>query len=81
MPYIKKEDRARLAVDPSDIQTAGELNYYVTMVIQRYVRNKGLCYQTINDITGALENCKLEFYRRVVSSYEQEKIKSNGDVY
>jgi hypothetical protein len=35
----------------------------------------------MNDIIGALEACKLEFYRRLVSHYEDIKIRSNGDVY
>ena len=41
----------------------------------------GNSYATINDIIGALEGAKMEFYRRVVAPYEDEKIKENGDVY
>lgn len=33
------------------------------------------------DALGALECCKLEFYRRVAAPYEDSKIKSNGDCY
>lgn len=33
------------------------------------------------DALGALECCKLEFYRRVAAPYEDSKIISNGDVY
>lgn len=33
------------------------------------------------DALGALECCKLEFYRRVAVPYEDGKIKTNGDVY
>ena len=40
-----------------------------------------LTYQTMNDIIGALEGAKLEFYRRVVVPYENDKIEQNGDVY
>jgi len=43
--------------------------------------NQGPSYQTINDIIGALEGAKMEFYRRVVVPYEDKKIKDNGDVY
>jgi len=32
-------------------------------------------------VIGALEACKLEFYRRAVVPYEDKKIKENGDVY
>jgi len=40
-----------------------------------------LNYQTINDIIGALEGAKLEFYRRIAIPYENAKLTENGDVY
>lgn len=79
MPYISKKKRtdleARLPVD------AGELNYLITQLITDYLRKNGHRYQQINDILGALEGAKLEFYRRVVAGYEDGKMKENGDVY
>jgi len=57
------------------------LNYVFTQVITEYLDNNGESYQTINDIVGALECCKLELYRRIVAPYEDQKIKENGDVY
>jgi hypothetical protein len=42
---------------------------------------KGKNYQTVNDIVGALEGAKMEFYRRAAAPYEDLKIKENGDVY
>ena len=80
MPYIKPEDRQKLigGVNPA---TAGELNFCLTMIITDYLRDKNLSYQTINDIVGALEGAKAEFQRRVVSNYEDQKIKENGDLY
>lgn len=85
MPYIKQDRRDTLQVtflDPTaKIETVGELNYMLTKLIQFYAGEKGTSYQTINDIVGALEGAKLEFYRRVASPYEDEKIKENGDVY
>jgi len=81
MPYIKQTDRNELAADPSrDIENAGELNYVITEMIFHYF-NKKPNYQSINDIVGALEGAKLEFYRRVAAPYEDLKIKENGDVY
>jgi hypothetical protein len=38
-------------------------------------------YQSINDVLGALEGAKLEFYRRIAAPYEDTKIQENGDVY
>lgn len=75
MPYISKCFRGK---EPN---VAGELNYTFTRIIVGYMQRKKLCYQTINDILGALEGAKLEFYRRVVVPYENKRKKANGDVY
>ena len=85
MPYIKKEDRERLKTltqefETVDIKSAGELNYLLTMLVHRYLNQKPESYQMYNDAVGALEGAKLELYRRHVSTYENEKIKENGDV-
>lgn len=79
MPYIKNSRRNDLE-DRLPMHVAGELNYKITQVIIDYMRVKGLNYQVINDIIGALECSKIEFYRRVASPYEDKKIKENGDV-
>jgi hypothetical protein len=86
MPYITKERRdalTSLTTPDADINvnTAGELNFVLTAELLEYVKNKGLNYQTINDIVGALEGAKAEFQRRVVAPYEDTKIQSNGDIY
>jgi hypothetical protein len=80
MPYIKPFRRAVLADKPAP-ENAGELNYCFTVFILKYLRGKPLSYQLINDVVGALEGAKAEFYRRVAVPYENAKIKENGDVY
>jgi len=84
MPYIDKKDRKKfqegLKTIPSAL-TAGELNYLLTHICQQYVESQKFCYQTLNDVVGALEGCKIEFYRRIVAPYEGVKIAVNGDVY
>ncbi len=79
MPYIDEKDRKEL--ETRGAKTPGELNYNLTRVIQGYVHECGLDYQTINDIIGALECCKIEFYRRIARPYEDRKREINGDVY
>lgn len=79
MPYIPQEDRG--ALFHRIVSTPGELNYLLTMGITVYLKEKGLSYQTINDINGALEGAKIEFNRRVTAPYEDRKISENGDVY
>jgi len=80
MPYIKKQYRKNLdnGADPVNV---GELNYCITKLLLCYIKQKGLCYRTINDILGALSGATKEFYRRVAIPYEDKKIKENGDVY
>ncbi len=79
MPYIKQEDRTMEVERCPD--TVGELNYAITYLLTTYLARQGLSYPTINDIMGALEGAKLEFYRRVAGPYEDEKKELNGDVY
>lgn len=81
MPYIKKEYRDEIKAGIVIPATAGELNYQFTECIVNYIRQCGMSYQTVNDIVGALEGAKLEFYRRVAAPYEEEAIQRNGDVY
>lgn len=80
MPYVDLEVRQRLAKTIAPLN-AGELNYILTGVVNEYLFRMGKTYKNINDILGALEGTKLEFYRRVVAPYEDTKIEANGDVY
>lgn len=81
MPYITPKARAELEKYQLAIEDAGELNFLLTRLIMRYANVQGLKYKTINDILGALEGAKMEFYRRVVVKYEDSKREENGDVY
>ena len=81
MPYIVRERREALTTEGSTIETAGELNYLFTCIAKTYIETKGLSYQTLNDVIGALEGAKLELYRKVVAPYENQKCFENGEVY
>ena len=95
MPYISNEKRKYLNNiylskefysygdgSASDyIRNSGELNYVITQLCKNYFYHNGGRYQHINDIIGALECCKMEFYRRLAAPYEDKKIIENGDVY
>ena len=80
MPYIKIDRRVELYWNGSVPENCGELNYLITKTIISYWEEHKN-YQGINDIVGALTCAKDEFYRRVAVPYENEKIKTNGDVY
>ncbi len=79
MPYIK--DERKKDVLENGATNAGELNYLITYWINQYVLDYDKKYKTFNDIMGALEGAKAEFYRRVVVPYENIKMAENGDVY
>lgn len=88
MPYIKQEDRDKIMIRSdygtgiriSKIDTAGELQYAMAEMFKSYMERKGLSYQNCNDVMGALAGAQMEYYRRTVTPYEEEKIKENGDV-
>ena len=81
MPYIDFEAKIRLNDSDVTPETPGELNYLLTQLCRMYIEAHGMKYQHINDVLGALEGAKLEFYRRVAAPYEDKKIQENGDVY
>jgi hypothetical protein len=92
MPYIDKEKKEAINKEIGELSNAiknipdfeknraGIFNYVITKLAIACITDK-TNYASMNDIIGALEACKLEFYRRLVSHYEDIKIRSNGDVY
>lgn len=86
MPYIPAEYRERYQplvdlLQTLEVETAGDLNYLLTVLCDHYIGENGLLYSTINRTIGALECAKLELYRRIAAPYEDTKVQTNGDVY
>jgi hypothetical protein len=83
MPYIKIEDREKLQeIDSIFPDTVGELNYCITKLCLNYLNKLAMTkYETLNGIIGALECAKQEFYRKIISEYENLKCQQNGEVY
>ena len=93
MPYIKQSRREEILIKKprptgwqklialDEIMTPGELNYAITETILHFFKESQRSYQDINDVLGALEGAKNEFYRRKAVPFEEIKIKENGDVY
>lgn len=81
MPYI--DSAVRTILDAGEHpQSAGELNYLITRMIDTYLQHKGgVRYAHINEVVGVLECAKMELYRRVAAPYEDEKCDESGDVY
>ena len=81
MPYIDADARARIDAGGAP-ETAGELNYAITRLVDEYlVRLGGIRYAHLNEVVGALECAKLELYRRLAAPYEDAKRDETGDVY
>jgi len=79
MPYITGDRRGW--IDSGCLpETAGELNYAITRLVQLYL-GATPNYQRFNDVLGALEGAKLEMVRRRLNDYEDSKIAQNGDVW
>jgi hypothetical protein len=81
MPYIKKSERealdgARLAqlcqLNP------GDLTYCIYKLMLQFQANS---YKDHAQVLGCIEAAKLEYYRRAVAPYENDKITLNGDVF
>ena len=85
MPYIDKGIRKNLnphiASLSKEINTIGNLNYCITKLCLNFLKRSTISYVSLNEIPGVLECVKLEFYRRILSVYEDKKCDENGDVY
>lgn len=82
MPYLTQSRKDQIGPDGyCSADNGGDLNYLFTRIAVDYFKNNGGRYQQINDVLGALEGAKLEFYRRVAVPYEDKKCEENGDVY
>jgi hypothetical protein len=87
MPYIPKKIRREIDIQHV-AETPGQLNYLITTNILEYLDEikDAMCksennYADYNEVIGVLECIKLELYRKVISKYEDEKCKEEGDVY
>lgn len=94
MPYIKQEERQRydntiddivyLLLDkfPGDNHKhfqVGDLNYIISSIIWKLF-DSNPSYTRGNELVGVIECVKQEFIRRRLNTYEDSKIKENGDI-
>jgi hypothetical protein len=92
MPYIKQASRdiydkeiAELVEKLTDYgantpPNVGHLNYVISKLVWGIFEKNGPSYTLGNNMIGALECVKQEFYRRQLASYEDLKIVENGDI-
>ncbi len=72
------EELARL-VPQDPAKRPGHLNYLITSLLRK-VFQSGMRYADHNEVLGVLSAVELEFYRRSIAPYEDEKIESEGDL-
>jgi hypothetical protein len=84
MPYIKREERLPIdeLIEPlaERCTSIGSINYAITRLVMRKLGPEPK-YSTYALHIGNLVLCALELWARRVQPYEQEKCKTNGDVY
>lgn len=81
MPYIKQEvrplmDRVVEAMVKAGVTANGDLNYILYSFCKYYVPES---YNNYKNFCGELRQCATEIERRILASYEDKKIKENGD--
>lgn len=89
MPYIKEEQRDSLNNAVNEVLyalenkgqpvVAGQVNYVLSKIVWELFKDN-TNYDTANMLVGVLESVKMEFYRRKVVPYEEQKMLENGDL-
>lgn len=90
MPYIKQEERDQIdpklkeMLDHMGVLTPGQFVYMMYQICQWQTSFGGtgdlpVGWGSASRVLADLEATKLEFYRRVVAPYEDQKIQENGD--
>jgi hypothetical protein len=84
MPYIAKEERIKFEKPVQElsesIENDGDLNYCISLLMHKILEKRGVKYQNMNNIMGAIDCAKMEFYRTVASPYEDKRKSENGNV-
>ena len=90
MPYIKQEERDKIDNKLREFlmwlgpMSSGQFVYILYKMMQWQASDAGTTnlpkdWQTGSRVMADLECAKLEFYRRTIGPYEDEKIVENGD--
>ena len=85
MPYIKKEQREKYniltnIIDINTIETKGDLEYLVFVLMKKFMNTREQRYSTLHDCVYAVQHCADEFRRRFLDKREDEAMKQNGDI-
>ena len=81
MPYIHGDTRRLELKTGARPETAGELDYVLTIHALRFIQARDTDFETLNTVIGVLDNVKDEIRRRLLHEYEDARIVLNGDVF
>lgn len=84
MPYTPQERRGteddlRAVVHPD--WAKGDLTWAISTLMDEFAMTHDISYQNLSDARAAAQDAADEWYRRVMSLYEDKKAAENGDVY
>jgi len=82
MPYVKQQKRKNLnkivsLMAEQKIKADGDLNYILFTYCKKFISPN---YNNYKNYIGELNECINEIRRRLLSPYEDLKIKENGDI-
>ena len=84
MPHIDPKKRPHIDIPLKKVYPqlvdSGDANYAVTRILQSQLP-KNPRYEDYNRVMGIAVCALLEFYRKAVVPYEDQKAHDNGDVY
>ncbi len=84
MPYIKQADRLPYDLNIQGLakQLKGKPKGHLTYVLYRLAKDfvPEQRYAALSDTRASIGDAYDEFYRRLMAPYEDQQIKTNGDV-
>jgi hypothetical protein len=85
MPYIDFPSRNKYIslfnlIQTFEIETKGDLEYLIFLLMKRYMQTRESRYATLHDCVYAAQHCADEFRRRYLDKREDQALQSNGDI-
>lgn len=86
MPYVDKLQREKykslliMIHNLSEIETKGDLEYLVFILMKKFMSTREQRYSTLHDCVYAIQHCSDEFRRRYLDKREDIARQNNGDV-
>lgn len=86
MPYINNTQREKYTnigltiQNLPEIETKGDLEFLVFMLMKKYMKTRESRYATLHDAVYAVQHCADEFRRRYLDKREDKAKLENGDI-